>query len=80
MWYYKFTCGIWYEKDHNYTYKFNMSVLFTCYVLQAINVAQHLPDMYDVLKLHTTAGQKIVLTYSLYYPLSKLHTRRLENQ
>jgi hypothetical protein len=46
-----------------------------CYVLQAINVAQHLPDMYYVPKLHTTAEHKVVLIYSLYSPLSKLHTR-----
>jgi len=29
-------------------------------VLQAINVAQHLPDTYDVLKLHTAAEHKVV--------------------
>ena len=65
MFYYKFTCGIWYEKDHKYIYKFNVSVLFMCYVLQATNVGQHLPDTYDVQKLHTTAEHKAVLIYSL---------------
>lgn len=75
MWYYKYTCGIWYEEDQNYTHKFNMSVLFTCYVLQATNVAEHLSDMYNALKVHTTAEHKVVLTYSMYYPLSKLHIR-----
>jgi len=65
MWYYMFTCGIWYEKDHNYIYKFNISVLFMYYMLQAINVAQHLSDTYDILKLHKTAEHKVVLTYSL---------------
>lgn len=80
MWYYKYTCGIWYDEDQNHTYKFNMSVLFMCYVLQATNVAQHLSDMFNALKLHTTAEHKVVLTYNMYYPLSKLHIRWLENQ
>ena len=63
-----------YDKDQNYTYKL-MSALFMSDVLQAINVAQHLPVMYDILKLHTTAEHKVVLTYSLYYSLPKLHIR-----
>jgi hypothetical protein len=64
MWYYKYTCGIWYYKNQNYTYKFNISVLFMCYESRAINVAQLLPDMYDVPKPYTTAEHKAVLTYS----------------
>jgi len=66
MRYCKYTCGIWYEKDHNYTYKFNVSILFMCYVLQAINVAQHLTDRYDILTLHTTAEHKVELTCTLH--------------
>jgi hypothetical protein len=56
MWYYKYICGLWYDKDQHYTYKFTMSVLM-CYVLQTINGAQHMPDMYNILKLHTEAEQ-----------------------
>jgi len=47
-----------------------MSILFMCCVLQAINVAQHLTDRYDIVTLHTTAEHKVELTlHSLSYTL-----------